>query len=190
MYLFETKKFKSNILNTYLDYINSFISYSKSEADFQLMTYSATACYTHLDYIKTYPQFQTYSNKIDNLAAVGSGRRRHWWRWRGGGTTVREDGHARWQRRGAGIVREDSHARWWRGAGVVGGGRPRAVAEEGHRRLRGDHVWWRRRDDTWADEGAGQAGRRANEGSGQEGAWAGEGGGRQHARPTASGRRR
>jgi hypothetical protein len=28
--------FKSNRLNTYLNYINSFISYSKSEAHFQL----------------------------------------------------------------------------------------------------------------------------------------------------------
>jgi hypothetical protein len=75
-YLFETKKIKSNIVNTYLDYINSFISYSKSEADFQFKTYSASTCYTHLDYIETYTQFQTYSNKIeerdiDDLAAFG-----------------------------------------------------------------------------------------------------------------------
>jgi CTP synthase (UTP-ammonia lyase) len=104
--MFETKKIKSNILNTYLDYINSFISYSKSKADFHLKTYSATTCYTHLDYIETYSQFQTYSNKIEerdinDLAAVGVGeeaavcRLHRQWR-SGSGTTVGEDGHTRW----------------------------------------------------------------------------------------------
>jgi hypothetical protein len=79
----------------------------------------------------------------------------------------------------------------------VGGGAQVSSGEDGRARWQsrgigvfGATTWWRRRDDTWANEGAGQVSRRANEGSGQEGAWAGEGGGRQHARPTASGRRR